>query len=113
MEYVEPCYNHGDNMRLVQYIRIMQRYAVAANYMWLKYNNQNKGMTIHIDGRPKALRNIVGFIKTTWPKTTKKPPNYVFKGHEGNWVVVCAIKSLDLGESLYILMVGQKLWEIL
>ena len=57
-----------------------------------------RGITIHIDGRPKALRNIVGFIKNTRPKTTKKPANCVLKGHEGNWVVVCAIESIAAGE---------------
>jgi hypothetical protein len=35
-------------------------------------------------------------------KTTRKPPNCIFEGCEGNWVVVCAIKTIAIGEELLI-----------
>jgi hypothetical protein len=38
---------------------------LAANYIQLKNNDQNKGETIYIDGRPKAMGNIAGFINST------------------------------------------------
>jgi hypothetical protein len=38
---------------------------VAANYIQLKDNDQNKGETMYIDGRPKATGNIAGFINST------------------------------------------------
>jgi hypothetical protein len=43
----------------------MRRYGLAANYIQLKNNDQNKGATIYIDGRPKATGNIAGFINST------------------------------------------------
>jgi hypothetical protein len=43
----------------------MRRYGVVVNYIQLKDNDQNKGETIYIDGRPKEAGNIVGFIKST------------------------------------------------
>jgi hypothetical protein len=52
-------------MRLVQYMRSMQRYAISANYIQLKETNPNKGGTTDIDERPKASGNIVEFIKNT------------------------------------------------
>jgi hypothetical protein len=38
---------------------------LAANYIQLKDNDQNKGETIYIDGRPKVVGNIAGFINST------------------------------------------------
>jgi hypothetical protein len=43
----------------------MRRYGLAANYIQLKDNDQNKGETIYIDGRPKTMGNISGFINRT------------------------------------------------
>ena len=102
MEYVEPCYIYKDSIQIVQYTKSMRRYGLAANYIQLKNNDQNKGATIYIDGRPKAMGNIAGFINSTWPATTNKWPNCVFEGREGNYVFVCAIKSIDVGEELLI-----------
>jgi hypothetical protein len=65
MDYVRPCYNYNDWMRLVRYMRSMQRYALAANYIQLINKDKNKGATIYIDGRPKASGNIAGFINNT------------------------------------------------
>ena len=57
---------------------------------------------MYIDGRPKASRNITGFINSTWPGTTHKLPNCIFEGCEGNHVFVYATKSLVVGEELLI-----------
>jgi hypothetical protein len=38
---------------------------LATNYIQLKDNDQNKGETIYIDGRPKEAGNIAGFINST------------------------------------------------
>jgi hypothetical protein len=75
---------------------------LAANYIQLKDNDQNKGATIYIDGRPKERGNIAGFINSTRPTTTNKRPNCIFEGREGNCVFVCAIKSIVAGEELLI-----------
>ena len=80
----------------------MWRYGLAANYIQLKGNDQNKGATIYIDGRPKETGNIAGFINSTQPMTTNKWPNCIFEGREGNHVFVCAIKSIVAGEELLI-----------
>lgn len=80
----------------------MQRYGVAANYIQLKDNDENKGATMYIDGRPKAVGNIVGFINSTRPITTNKKHNCIFKGHEGNFIFICAIKSIDVWKALLI-----------
>jgi hypothetical protein len=80
----------------------MQRYRVAANYIQLVDNNQNKGATMYIDGRPKASGNIAGFINSTRPGTTTKQPNCIFEGREGNHIFVCATKSIVAGEELLI-----------
>jgi hypothetical protein len=102
MEYVRPCYNYRDWMWLVQYTCSMCIYRVSANYLQLKDNNQNKGLSMYIDGRPKASGNIAGFINSTQPRSTNKQPNCVFEGREGNHVFVCAIKSIVAGEELLI-----------
>jgi hypothetical protein len=102
MEYVGPCYNYRDWMWLVQYTCSMRRYRVSANYLQLKDNNQNKGASMYIDGRPKASGNIAGFINSTQPRSTNKQPNCIFEGREGNHVFVCAIKSIVAGEELLI-----------
>jgi hypothetical protein len=75
---------------------------LAANYIYLKDNDQNKEKTIYINGRPKTTRNIAGFINNTQPVTTNKKPNCVFEGHEGIHVFICAIKSIVAGEELLI-----------
>jgi hypothetical protein len=38
---------------------------VVTNYIQLKDKDQNKGATMYIDGRKKAVGNIVGFINST------------------------------------------------
>ena len=60
----------------------MQRYEDATNYIQLKEKNHNKGETMRIDGRPKALWNIAGIINSTRPKKTRKKPNFIFEGQE-------------------------------
>jgi hypothetical protein len=65
MEYVRPYYIYKYWIRLVQYTKSMRRYGVAANYIHLKDKDQNKGTTMYIDGRPKEVGNIVGFINST------------------------------------------------
>ena len=80
----------------------MRRYGLAANYIQLKDNDQNKGEIIYIDGRKKETGNIAGFINNTQPMTTNKQPNCVFEGYKGNYVFVCAIKSIVAGEELLI-----------
>ena len=81
-------------MRLVQYTRSMHRYGLSANYLQLKDRDQNKGETLYIDGSPKPIGNIAGFINSTQPGSTIKQPNYIFDGREGNHVFVCSIKSI-------------------
>jgi hypothetical protein len=80
----------------------MQRYEVSANYIQLVDNNQNKVETIYIDGRPKAIGNITGFINSTRPVEKTKKPNFIFAGHEGNHTFVCATKTIVPGEELLI-----------
>ena len=80
----------------------MQRYEVSTNYIQLKDKDQNKGASMYIEGRPKAMVNIVGFINTTLLETINKKPNYIFKGHEGSHLFVYAIKSIVAGEELLI-----------
>ena len=80
----------------------MQRYRVVANYIQLVDNNQNKGETMYIDGRPKATGNIVGFINSTQPVATTKKPNCIFEGRKGNRIFVCATKAIVPGEELLI-----------
>jgi hypothetical protein len=65
MEYVETLYKYNHWLMLVRYTQSMRRYRAAANYIQLLDNNQNKGATMYIDGRPKATRNIAGFINST------------------------------------------------
>jgi hypothetical protein len=83
-------------------IHSMRIYKVSANYLQLKDNNQNKGLSMYIDGRPKASGNIAGFINSTKPRSTNEQPNCVFEGREGNRVFVCSIKSIVVGEELMI-----------
>jgi hypothetical protein len=93
MDYVGPCYNYNNWMRLVRYMRSMRRYAVTTNYIQLINKDKNKGATIYIDGRPKASNNIAGFINNTRPETTNTQSNCIFEGCEENQVVMCAIKK--------------------
>jgi hypothetical protein len=102
MEYVGPYYNYRDWMWSVQYTRSMRIYQVSANYLHLKGNNKNKGLSMYIDKRPKASGTIAGFINSTQPRLTNKQPNCVFEGCEGNRVFMCAIKSIAAGEELLI-----------
>ena len=55
-----------------------------------------------MDGRPKTTGNIVGFINSTQPRSTLKKTNCIFEARERNNVVVCAIKSIAVGEELLI-----------
>jgi hypothetical protein len=71
----------------------MWRYALATNYIQLINKDKNKGVTIYIDGRPKASDNITGFINSTRLETTNKQPNFIYEGHEENWVALWAIKK--------------------
>ena len=102
MEYVGTSYNYSDWMRLVQYTRSMHRYGLSGNYIQLKDKTQNKGATLYMDGRPKTTGNIAGFINSIQPGSTLKQPNCIFESHEGNYVFVCAIKSIAIGEELFI-----------
>ena len=102
MEYVGPCYKYNEWLLLVWYTWSMRTYGLAANYFQLLDNNLNKGATVYIDGRPKALGNIAGFINSTWPGSTHKLPNCLFEWREGNCVFVCATKSIAAGEELLI-----------
>jgi hypothetical protein len=102
MEYVGPCCIYKYWIQIVQYTKSMRRDGLAANYIQLKDNDQSKGATLYIDGRPKEMGNIPRFLNSTRPMTTNKRPNCVFEGREGNCVFVCAIKSIVAGEELLI-----------
>jgi hypothetical protein len=102
MEYVRPLYKYNHWLMLVRYTQSMRRYEVAANYIQLLDNNQNKGATMYIDGRPKATGNIAGFINSTRPVATTKKPNCIFEAREGNRIFVCATKTIVPGEELLI-----------
>ena len=80
----------------------MHIYGICANYNKMKENNQNKGFSIYIDGRPKAYKNVVGFISSTHPRSTNKLPNYIFVEGEDNKVVVNEIKSISTGKELLL-----------
>jgi hypothetical protein len=87
---------------LVRYTQSMQRYEVAANYIQLLDNNQNKGATMYIDGRPKDTGNIAGFINSTRPMATTKKPNCIFEAHKINRIFVCATKTIVPGKEFLI-----------
>ena len=57
---------------------------------------------MYIDGRPKASKNIVGFINCTRPMETTKQSNFIFEGCEGNRIFVCAKKTIVPWEELLI-----------
>ena len=57
---------------------------------------------MYIDGRPKASENVVGFINSTRPVTTTKQPNCEFEGRKEHRIIVCATKTILLGEELLI-----------
>ena len=80
----------------------MWRYRVAVNYIQLLDNNQNKGATMYIDGRPKATGNIAGFINSTQPVAKTKKPNCIFEACEVNCIFVCSTKTIVPGEELLI-----------
>ena len=80
----------------------MRRYEFAANYIQLAEHNKNKGVTMYIDGRPKASRNIASFINSTWPVTATKQSNCEFEGREEHRIFVCATKTILPGEELLI-----------
>ena len=80
----------------------MRRYKVVANYIQLVEHNKNQGVTMYIDGRPKASRKVVGFVNSTRPVTTTKQPNCKFEGHEEHRIFVCATKTIVPGEELLI-----------
>ena len=87
-------------MHPVQYTRSMLRYGLSANYIQLKDKAQNKEAMMYIDGTPKTIGNIVGFINSTQPGSTLKQPNYIFESCEYNRVFVCAIKSIAANKEL-------------
>ena len=60
----------------------MRRYRLFENYLELKNNNQSKGASMYIDGRPKASGNITGFINNTQPRDTNKQPSCIFEERE-------------------------------
>ena len=62
----------------------MCRYALSANYIQWKENDQSKKKSMYIDGRLKETGNIAGFINSTRPSSTNKQPNCIFEVHEGN-----------------------------
>ena len=102
MEYVRPCYKYKYWMCLVQYIRSMHIYGLSRKYLQLKDKHQSKGAMLYIDGRPKAIGNIEGFINSTQPGSTIKQPNCIFERHEGNHFFVCSFKSIDIREEFLI-----------
>ena len=102
MEYVGPCYNYSDWMRLVQYTQSMCRYGLLVNYIQLKDKAQNKGATMYINERTKTTGNIARFINSTQPRSTLKKPNCIFESHEGNHIFVCEIKSIATRQELVI-----------
>jgi hypothetical protein len=57
---------------------------------------------MYTDGRPKATRNIAGFINSTRLVETTKKPNCIFEAREGNHIFVCATKTIVPGEELLI-----------
>ena len=102
MEYVGPLYKYNHWLMLVRYTQSVWRYGVDTNYIQLLDNNQNKGATMYIDGRPKDTGNVVGFINSTRPMPTTKKLNCIFEGCEGNRIFVCATKTIVPGEELLI-----------
>jgi len=72
-----------------------------ANYLQVK-QNQNKGVSMYFDGRPKEWDNIVGFINSTQPRATNKQSNFIFKGCKGNRLFVWIIKSIVVREDFLI-----------
>ena len=85
---------------MVQYTQSMN---FPQNYIQLAEHNKNKGATMYIDGRPKASRNIAGFVNSTRPVTTlTKQPNCEFEGREEHRIFVCATKTIFPGEDLLI-----------
>ena len=79
-------------MQIVQNKKSTRRYALLANYLQWKENDQSKRLVVYIDGRPKATGNIAGFINSMCPGSTNKRHNSIFEACEGNHVFVCAIK---------------------
>jgi hypothetical protein len=65
MEYLGPYYIYKDWIWLFQYKKSMRRHGMDANYIHLKHNNQHKGASMYIYGRPKTIGNIAGFIRST------------------------------------------------
>jgi hypothetical protein len=102
MEYVRPLYKYNHWLMLVRCTQSMWRYRVSANYIQLLDNNQNKGATMYIDGRPKATGKIAGFINSTRPVATTKKPNCIFEACKGNCIFVCETKTIVPGEELLI-----------
>jgi hypothetical protein len=80
----------------------MWKYVVTANYVQLKDSDHNNGAAVYIDGRPKESGNIEGLINNTRPRTTRKKPNCIFEGHEGNRKFICVVKTIVVGEELLV-----------
>ena len=80
----------------------MRRYRVAANYIQLAEHNKTKGVTMHIDGRPKAFGNVAGFINSIRLVIATKQLNCEFEGSKEHRIFVCATKPILPGEELLI-----------
>ena len=80
----------------------MSRYALSKNYLQWKENDQSKRLVMYIDGRPKAIGNIVDFTNSIHLGSTNKWPNWIFEACEENHAFVCVIKSISAGEELLI-----------
>lgn len=80
----------------------MHRYALSTNYIQQKDNDQSKWVVVYIDGRPKEIGNIVGFINSTCLGSTNRKTTCIIEVHEGNRVFVFVIKSISAREELLI-----------
>ena len=57
---------------------------------------------MYIDGRPKVIGDIVGYVNNSQTVSTNKLVNYIFKEHKKNHVFLCLIKSISAREELLI-----------
>ena len=80
----------------------MCRYEVCTNYNKIHENNQHKGYFVYIDKMTKDSGNVVVFISSSHNGSTNKLPSCMFEEHEGNRVMVHAIKSVVAGKVLLI-----------
>jgi hypothetical protein len=57
---------------------------------------------VYIDRKPNVSGNIAGLINNTRPMTTRKQPNCILQGNEGDRIFGCAVKIIAAGEELLI-----------